>query len=92
MDKPSEFPLINRIAEVANAIGHQAGIGASEMAGQIISFLYANPEHIERFMAEGVELFIDGTFAFEKGALTYQTADGRILSPAVLREKKGVQQ
>ena len=84
--------FLDKVAEVSIAVGWQANVGASETAGQIISCLYANPEHFDRFMAEGSELFIDGTFAFENGALTYHAADGRVLSPSVLRERKGTQQ
>lgn len=90
MSTAKEF--LARVAEVSISVGWQAGVGASETAGQIISCLYANPEHIDRFMAEGAELFIDGTFAFENGALTYHAMDGRVLSPSVLRERKGSQQ
>jgi len=84
--------IIRRIAEVANAVGRQAGVGASELAGQIVSCLYANPEHIQRFMDEGTELFIDGTFSPENGSLTYLARNGNVVSPSVLRKTKGVQQ
>jgi hypothetical protein len=90
MTTAKEF--IQKVAEVSIAVGWQANVGASETAGQIISCLYANPEHLDRFMTEGSELFIDGTFAFENGALTYHASDGRVLSPSVLRERKGTQQ
>lgn len=81
-----------RVAEVATAVGWQAGVGASETAGHIISCLYASPEHLDRFMAEGSELFIDGTFAPENGSLTYLAINGQITSPETLRQNKGMQQ
>lgn len=84
--------LIDRIAEVSTVVGWQAGVGASELAGQIVSCLYANPEQITRFMAEGSELFVDGRFNPENGSLTYLAMNGNITSPAVLRATKGVQQ
>lgn len=83
---------ITKIAQVASAVGYQANVPAMEIAGQIISVLAANPEHIDRFMNEGAELFLDGTFNPENGSLTYRAVNGSILSPTVLREKKGQQQ
>lgn len=84
--------LVAKIAQVSTAVALQANEPAMEMAGQIISILAANPEHIERFMTEGSELFLDGTFNHENGSLTYRAMNGSILSPSVLREKKGQQQ
>ncbi|MDW9808615.1 hypothetical protein GOA93_06160 [Sinorhizobium meliloti] len=88
----SDRALIEKIAQVANAVGWQAGEPAMELAGQIVSVLAANPEHIDRFMSEGAELFLDGTFNAENGCLTYRSMGGDILSPSVLRAKKGMQQ
>lgn len=84
--------LIDRIAEVSNAVAFQAGVGAMELAGQIVSVLYANPEHIRRFMEEGTELFIDGTFDMKNGSLSYMAQNGRITSPSALRTNSGQQQ
>lgn len=80
---------IDKIAKVASAVGFQAGVSASELAGLIVSFLYANPEHTERFIEEGTELFIDGTIRPEKGSLTYLAINGSIMSPADLRASNG---
>ncbi|MDR6818445.1 hypothetical protein J2X76_003622 [Neorhizobium sp. 2083] len=88
----SAADLVAKIAQVSTAVGFQANEPAMEMAGQIVSILAANPEHIERFMSEGSELFLDGTFNHENGSLTYRAINGSILSPSVLREKKGQQQ
>lgn len=84
--------IIDRIAEVATAVGFQAGEGAMEIAGQIVSALHANPELIERFMAEGDELFIDGSLDTARGSLTYRAINGAIVSPATLRQRRGQQQ
>lgn len=92
MDTERYAAVIAKIAQVANAVGFQAGEPAMEMAGQIVSILAAHPEHIERFMNEGAELFLDGTFNHENGSLTYRAMNGDILSPTVLRQRKGVQQ
>lgn len=88
----SAADLVAKIAQIATAVGFQANEPAMEMAGQIVSILAANPEHIERFMTEGSELFLDGTFNHENGSLTYRAINGSILSPSVLREKKGQRQ
>lgn len=80
---------VNKIAEVSSAVGFQAGIPASDVAGLIVSFLYANPEHHDRFMVEGTELFIDGTIRPEAGSLTYRAQSGELLSPADLRARTG---
>lgn len=82
--------IINKIASVAAAVGWQSGVPATDIAGLIVSFLHANPEHVERFMAEGTELFIDGTIRTEFGSLTYLAGTGEILSPADLRDRKGM--
>lgn len=84
--------LVAKIAQVSHAVGWQANEPAMELAGQIVSVLAANPEHIDRFMAEGTELFLDGTFNAENGSLTYRSIGGEILSPSVLRSQKGMSQ
>lgn len=84
--------LIAKIAQVATAVGFQANEPAMEIAGMIVSSLATNPENIDRFMGEGTELLLDGTIGFENGSLTYRANNGSILSPTVLREKKGQQQ
>lgn len=67
-------------------------IGTVAMGDTEAAAVTANPEHIARFMVEGTELFLDGTFDYENGSLTYRAMNGLILSPSVLREKKGQQQ
>ena len=90
MTTAAEF--IARCAQVANAVGWQAGVGASETAGHIVSVLAAHPEQIERFMAEGSELFIDGTMRPENGSLTYLARNGKVTHPSVLRQAAGIEQ
>lgn len=84
--------VVQRIAEVANAVGWQASVGASETAGLIVSVLAANPEQIYRFMQEGSELFIDGTMRAENGCLSHHARNGQIVQPTKLREIKGQSQ
>ena len=82
--------MVRKIASVSVAVGIQAGIPGSDVAGMIVSFLYANPEHIDRFLIEGSELFVDGTIRPELGSLTYMAENGQVLSPAELRRLTGV--
>jgi hypothetical protein len=84
--------IINRIAECAAALGNSTGEPAVELAGQMISVLAVNPQHIERFMAEGNELWLDGTFDVANSSLTYRTMDDRILSPSDFRKLNGIEQ
>lgn len=86
---PTPYSAIKRIADVASAVGWQAGEPALEAAGHIVSVLAIHPEHVDRFLAEGAELFIDGTFKPENGSLTYRSIGGDILSPTVLRKTQG---
>lgn len=84
---------IERIAEVAEAIGWQAGVGGMETAGMIVSVLAEHPELIERFMNEGSGLLIDGEFGAEKGRLTFhRMKDGKVTTPAELRSAIMVKQ
>lgn len=88
-DAAVQMRLIQKVADVASAVGWQAGVGAMELAGQIVSVLYAHPEHIDRFMTDGVALFHDGTLNVENGCLTFLAANGSINTPAELRKSKG---
>ncbi|MDQ0996925.1 hypothetical protein QFZ34_002107 [Phyllobacterium ifriqiyense] len=90
--RTAQIAIITKIAQIATAVGWQANEPAMELAGQIVSVLAANPEQIDRFMAEGTELFLDGTLNCENGSLTYRAISGSILSPSDLRTSKGSQQ
>jgi len=83
--------VIQWIAEVAAAIGWQAGVGATETAGGIVSVLAANPHLIERFLTEGSGLFIDGPVNLDvvNGCLTYYAQTGEVLSPGELHRRRG---
>ena len=81
----SDRDAIFRIAQVAEAIGKQAGVGASETAGLIISVLYEHPDWIEQFMRDGTGAFIERGYSAEYGALTFHRIDGTVTTPAQLR-------
>lgn len=86
--QPTAAEAIQKIAEASEAVGFGAGEPATEIAGHLVSFLAANPVHIDRFMREGQELMIDGTFTFDQGNLTYRALDGTIRHPDELRAAK----
>lgn len=84
--------VVRRIGQVATAVGFQANEGAADIAGQILSSLYASPEQIERFMREGSELLVDGTISPDNGALNYRSINGTIVNPSDRRRARGMQQ
>ena len=77
--------VILHIANVAQAVAWQAGVGASETAGMIVSCLAAKPELVERFMEEGSGLLASGEIGPDHGCLTFHRMDGKVTTPAELR-------
>lgn len=77
--------VIKHIGEVAVAVGWQAGVGASETAGMIISCLLARPELIDRFLEEGSGLLVSGDIGPDHGCLTFHRKDGQVTTPEELR-------
>lgn len=82
VETPAE--VIAHIGRVAEAVAWQAGIGASETAGMIISCLLAKPELIDRFMKEGSGLLVDGSIGPDQGCLTFHRQDGKVTTPQEL--------
>lgn len=80
---PEEF--VQHVGKVAAAVGWQAGVGASETAGMIISCLLARPELVQRFIDEGSGLLVSGEIGPENGCLTFHRADGKVTTPEELR-------
>ena len=77
--------VIEKIAQVATAVGWQAGVGASETAGMFVSCLAERPDLIDRFMTEGAGLLVDGEIDAGKGCLTFYNTKGDITTPQELR-------
>lgn len=77
--------LIQWIAEVAAAVGWQAGVGASETAGMIVSCLAARPDLVHRFLKDGSGLLVNGDIAPDHGCLTFHRLDGTVTTPEELR-------
>lgn len=74
---------IERIAKLAEAFAAQAGIGGTETAGLIISYLAEHPEDIEPCLRFGVLELPDGWH--ERGRLTWHGQNGKIVKPAQAR-------
>lgn len=84
--------IIATIAEFADRFGAQAGVGASETAGLVVSILAQHPDLIPGFLADPMGTVIDwrgpdGTrgFAPENGCLSFHSQDGKVRTPQQLR-------
>lgn len=78
--------VIKRLAEVASAVAHQAGVGGMETAGMLVSILAAHPEKIPAFMAGELDLITDpAMLRAEMGCLSWHAVNGRIVTPAEFR-------
>lgn len=76
-EQHSAADFIERLARTATSVGEQAGVSATETAGQIISFLAAEPTWLGAFMKGG--WFALPQPIWERGCLTWETDDGRIV-------------
>lgn len=82
--------IIERIASLAEMIAYQSGTASSELAGQMLSVLAANPALIDRFMVDGSEMFLEGEFAPERGSLSWYGQNGKIVTPQFMRAHRVV--
>lgn len=78
--------VIQKLAEIAAAIGWQAGVGAMETAGCLVSHLAAHPEKTDAFLAGELSVIDDmALLRAEMGCLTWHAADGRVIQPSDAR-------
>jgi hypothetical protein len=84
MTSPTIADAITRIADIAEQVGRQANIGASETAGQMLSYLAAHPDQIEPLLKDGV--FRLPERFWEHGRLTWTSVKGEIVSPGYVRQ------
>lgn len=85
----SSEQTIKRIADVAEVVAMQAGVGACELAGAIVSYLSAHPEMTGDFMAHGIMALPADLWA--EGRLTFhRRLDGKVTTPQQLRISKTV--
>lgn len=73
---------INRIADFAESFGLEAGVGCMETAGMIVSFLAANPQHVDAFERDPWFVVARLDFGAHAGKLTWHASgDGSIQRP-----------
>ena len=82
--------LIQKIAQIADAVAFSSGTASIEYAGAIVSHLAAHPEDVETFMRDGNEMMLDGRMTLTSGYLSYQCSDGRIRSSREIRNLAAV--
>ena len=75
--------FIQHVAECSRNIGFDAGVGEMETAGQIISYLAANPDKLDAFIEGGI--FAWPLDWFENGCLSWHALNGRIVRPEEAR-------
>lgn len=82
--------FIEKLADMAEAIGWQAGVGGSETAGQIVSYLAANPGDFDKVMAGGILDLRPDWYAH--GRLTWMGTNGQIVHPETARRARVIKQ
>lgn len=80
-------PIIKRLAEVAEALGHAAGVSAVQTAGSFVSYLAKHPEDIEPLLRFGASELPEDWIHY--GCLTWMGADGKLHHPADVRRIVG---
>lgn len=77
--------VIKAIANAAEAMAWQAGVGGMETAGSIVSYLARHPELIDDFIS-GKTSIIDWPLGWHThGSLTWHGMDGKIHRPEDVR-------
>lgn len=79
--------VIACIAQAAQQIGWQAGVGGMETAGSIVSYLARNPDKIAAFLAG--DSVLDWPIGWhEQGCLSWHGTDGKIHEPETIRQRR----
>ncbi|MES2752783.1 MAG: hypothetical protein V4661_15550 [Pseudomonadota bacterium] len=79
----SAAEFIERLADVSESFGRNAGVGAMETAGLIVSFLDEHPDWLGAFMKDGwAGLPHDFN---ERGSLTWMAVNGNVTHPRTAR-------
>lgn len=76
--------VVQRIAQVAEAVSWQAGIGGMEFAGQLVSVFAKHPEMIAPFLEGGSGFLLENEIGAELGCLTFYNQAGEITTPETL--------
>ena len=83
--------VIRKIADVAWAVGWQAGVGGMETAGSIVSVLAAHPEKIEAFLSGELTVIDDDALLRpELGCLTWHAKNGSVMTPVAARSRRNM--
>jgi hypothetical protein len=87
IDFAAAAPIIKRLAEVAEALGHAASVSAVQTVGSFVSYLAEHPEDIEPLLRFGASELPDDWIHY--GRLTWMGADGKLHHPADVRRIVG---
>ena len=77
------------LAQLAADFSYQAGVGGMETAGGFVSFLAANPERAEDFIADPICLGGYPVKYHVEGCLSWHGADQEIHNPREIRRMEG---
>ena len=80
--------VIATIAEYAAEIGDQAGVGACETAGWIVSYFAEHPAQLPDFLAGKLSIIDLPLGLHEAGKLSWHGGDGKVHYPAEVRAKR----
>lgn len=83
VDRQADKRVIARIAQAAEAIGFQAGVGERETAGAIVSYLATSPDEIAPFVDGNLSPVDFAGDWISGGCLSWHAADGRVVRPAI---------
>jgi hypothetical protein len=75
--------IFERLAAVAEALAHPAGVGEMETVGSLVSYLLDHPRDIEPLLRFGIGELPDDWI--RNGRLSYHASDGNIWRPADAR-------
>lgn len=77
------------LADQAAELACKAGVGGMETAGSFVSFLAANPERVEAFIADPVLLGGPPVEFHIEGCLSWHGQNGKIYEPRDIRKLRG---
>ena len=80
--------VIKRIAQLAEAVGKQAGVGGMETAGNLISYLAKHPRDIEPCLRFGIMELPLGWH--ERGSLTWHEVNWKFVHPDHARRARTI--
>lgn len=81
--KWSVLDFIRVVAERSEDFARYAGVGGTETAGHLLSYLATHPNDIEPFMVGGFEELPEPWI--ESGCLTWHAANGKVVHPRTVR-------